>query len=202
MTTIIHPDLPTGPRSAAFTIDTLLQLLREGWFPYRTHEGAFAWCRNDVRAVIMLNEASSTKAKKILRPLPDFAFAENENTNVVIEALSNPRIKPNTWIGSEVLHIYQILNGHGYLRCVEAYRESKLAGAALLIDLGNVVVVETMLTLASNGSKAALCYAVNKFFKLGRVCLDVQSVHPPAHPAARLGESVIDMDQYLRLLNQ
>ena len=157
MPTNVHPDLVWDSVSTK-DISLILSLLRSGWFPYRNPDGDFAWCRNDKRTVVMLTETALSRAQKIRRKIPRaFEITENQSTEEVLAALSDSNVKPNTWVSDSVLCIYHTLNTHGYLRCIEARRGGLLAGASLFIDLGSVVVAETMLTLEPDSAKASFC---------------------------------------------
>jgi leucyl/phenylalanyl-tRNA---protein transferase len=131
-----------------------------------------------------------------------FCFDENRAFDEVIDKLSSELYKKNSWVRREVIEVYRALRVHGYMLSIEARTERGLAGAVLGIDLGRCFIIETMLSVSGEGSKAALCHAVKKFARAGYPFIDVQRPHPPDHPCARLFEDTIPIESYRALLAQ
>jgi leucyl/phenylalanyl-tRNA--protein transferase len=184
-------------------LELILAKLRIGLFPYYDGAGAFCWDCRDTRTVIWLNEAAVAKADKMLKKIPmSFRIEENRAFDEVLEGLSSDRYKKDSWVRGEVMDVYRILQAHGYMSSVEARTDDGLAGAVLGIDLRQCFIIETMLSISSKGSKAALCHAVKKFALLGYPFVDVQRPHPPDRPCARLFEHTMPIDSYRELLTR
>ena len=190
-------------RSDNEALESILNRLRAAFFPYFDGEGRFCWDCRDTRTVIWLNDGVVAKAGRLLRRIPlSFQFTQNQSFDEVLAKLSNPFYKNDTWVRGEVVDVYRVLRQHGYMCSIEARTDAGLAGAVLGIDLGECFIVETMLSVASEGSKAALCHAVEKFAASGYPFIDVQRPHPPDHPCARLLEETMPIDAYRTMLTR
>ena len=170
-------------------------------FPYYDNNGLFCWDCKETRTVIWLNQTVVEKAERMLKKIPvPFRIEENRALDEVIGALSSGLYKQNSWVRREVIDVYRALQAHGYLYSVEAMTEEGLAGAVLGIDLRECFIVETMLTITGEASKAALCHLVKRLAQRGYPFIDVQRPHPPNHPCARLFEQTMAIDTYRALL--
>ena len=185
------------------SIDDILGKLNQALFPYYDDEGAFCWDRRDTRSIIRLNPETLKKADRMLSRVPiKYSFTENQSLGEVIELLGDESIKQNTWVQGEVVDVYRVLADHGRLHSIEARLDGELAGAVCGIDLSSVFIVETLLTIGSDSSKAALCYAMQKYAALGYDYFDVQRPHPKNHPCSRLGEETMPIADYITLLKK
>lgn len=182
-------------------LETILAKLGIGLFPYYDDNGSFCWDCRETRTVIWLNEAVVEKADRMLKKIPvPFRIEENRAFDDVLGALSNGLYKKHSWVRGEVIDVYRVLQANGYLCSVEAMTEKGLAGAVLGIDLRKCFIVETMLTITGEASKAALCHVVKRLAQRGYPFIDVQRPHPHDHPCARLFEQTMPIDTYRALL--
>lgn len=186
------------------TFEFIMAQLSQAYFPYLSFDtGHFCWARGETRTVVWLNDKTVAKAGKMLRKISrKYTITENESSDEILALLSDDRYKAGSWVKDEVTEIYRILATRGHMRSIEARFDGELAGALVGIDLGNVFIAETLLTIQPDSSKACLCYIVIQCAERGYAYLDVQCPHPPAHPVARLGEQTMPMAEYLDLLSR
>lgn len=189
--------------SGGHDISMILSKIKEGYYViFDRKENKFNWITGETRSIIDLNPQNVQKSEKMIKKITEnFEVFENKNTEEVLKHFSDERIKPNSWIQGEVLEIYKLLEQEGYLVTIEAYLSNKLAGAILAIDLGGVIMGETMFSIVPSASKVCLNYTIRKYFDKGYPFIDVFTVHPPNHPIGRL-ERTISMEEYLPLLER
>lgn len=188
----------------AQTICYIMEQFRNGFYPTCQYEKKnFCWERQDTRTVIWLTPKVTKKADKMLNEIGQpYVIEENRRVETVLSLLADEKIKHNPWVHGEVAEVYRRLATTKYLRTFEAVGPTGFAGAVLGIELPQVFLAETMVTLQPNGSKAALCSLVKHYAARRFQLIDVQSSHKPDHPSARLFEETIDTATYLDLLKR
>lgn len=196
-----HSDLDI-PLDSPGTTDYLTTRYWNGYVPaFNTDSKTYFGERKSTRTVVWLDPKAVAKADRMLAEIPEsFSMHENLYTDLVLSLLSDQNVKRDTWVHGEILAVYRHLRSHGYLKTIEAVSEAGLAGAILGLDFSSIFIVETMVHVQTNGSKAALCFCVKKCASLGYKFLDVQQRHRKNHPIARLFEESIDISSYLALL--
>jgi leucyl/phenylalanyl-tRNA--protein transferase len=185
-----------------------------GFFPLYDLADRFYWERLSIRAVIPLTSEVVAHARKMAhREAGRFEIRYTTSLELIITALQNERIKPRSWVRTEVATIYRTLHRAGLLQTVEAWdRETgTLMGGLVGLVLPGVFVAETMFGVAPDASKICLCRLVEDAFAAGHKMIDVQTPHhldenglPRArhgrtpHPCVRLGEEVITHARFMR----
>jgi leucyl/phenylalanyl-tRNA--protein transferase len=184
------------------SVEEILSWYSRGYCPYASGNDV-RWERREMRGMIPLNEESVAHALRLLRAIrPQFTLQYDHAIGMVLEHLSDERVKPGTWVRGGVITLYRTLQRHGFLKTVEATRDGKLVGALLAIDLPGIVMIESMFSLASNSSKQCACQAVLDYHERGYAFIDVENPHHPRHPLTRLGEKVVSIAEYQRLLRE
>jgi leucyl/phenylalanyl-tRNA--protein transferase len=198
-----------------------------GYFPLYDPWDRFYWERLPLRAVIAVNDASLTAARRLRRSVLRKSSFEIRYTTAVDQVVSQLRdvtqggIKEHSWVRDEVTAIYRELHAAGLIRTVEAWREGKLAGALLGIVLPGMFIAETMFGVVSGASKLCLCELLEECARSGCPLIDVQTPHdldeygdllhlnipepasrtPSArtpHPCLRLGEQVLPVGEFMQ----
>jgi leucyl/phenylalanyl-tRNA--protein transferase len=185
-------------------VGEILRCYLSGFYPYWDEDvGKFYWDCNPRRTYVHLNAKTEKKARSLLKSVSQrFDVTEEKHVEEVLAALSNEKIKPNTWVQGPVIDVYRILHAHGYLVSLEVQHNGRLAGAVLGLRLPGVLILETMFSYEaeSSASKAALAHAVIKYMGRGCRILDVQIEHKEDHPVARLGEVTRSIRTYVKLV--
>lgn len=177
---------------------------RNGYYPtYQFEQGYFYWDREETRTVIWLTPRVIEKADKMLAKIRQtYVIEEDRRVEEVLSHLGNEELKQRPWVHGEGADLYRLLATTKYLKTFEAVDSTGLAGAVLGVELPQVFLAETMVTLQPNASKAALCFLVKHYAASGYQLIDVQSRHEKDHPSARLFEETISLTTYLDLLKE
>ena len=178
----------------------LLEAYRQGIFPWYSEGDPIVWWSPDPRFVLFLDELKVSKSmKKVLRH-EVFRITYDHSFRGVIESCRKARRKmKGTWITYEMLEAYCTLHTLGFAHSAEAWYGDKLVGGIYGVSLGRCYFGESMFSLMSNASKAALINLVHKLKELKFEFLDCQ-VHT-SHLGS-LGARYIARDAFLNLVRE
>jgi leucyl/phenylalanyl-tRNA--protein transferase len=137
--------------------------------------------------------------KKVLRHNVFRITYDHSFREVVEYCRKAQRKKKGTWITHEMLEAYCTLHTLGFAHSAEAWHGDKLVGGIYGVSIGRCYFGESMFSLMSNASKAALIHLVHKLKEFKFEFLDCQ-VHT-AH-LERLGARYVSRDDFLNLLSE
>jgi leucyl/phenylalanyl-tRNA---protein transferase len=186
--------------------DDYYSLYRAGYYVNTDRKTRrFYWDHESDRHIIWLDDATIAQAKRISEGEDTFQFAFCRNSTLVLDRLQNPEIKPRSWLTGEVREIYEALLTHEFAFTIEAYKDNSLVGGLFGIALGRLVTLDTMYGLSEpaelrSASKIALCETFVQMHAAGIKVVDVEVEHKRDHPARRLGEQKLSMQEFRRLL--
>ncbi len=189
------------PRSAV--LEALVAYL-DGAYMNVDSQGQFFWDHpGGDRGIIWLSHHSASSGRRKYRS-DRYQFRFNSATERVIRELSDPAVKPGSWVVAKTKRVYRALLRAGHLVTCEAYTRGagpQLVGAVLGVNLYPLFVADTMYGLPAHRRASAECLAelVSQLHKMGFLFVDTQKVHPADHPAARLGEVSLSKPEFLRL---
>jgi leucyl/phenylalanyl-tRNA---protein transferase len=106
-------------------------------------------------------------------PEPHWHITTNQDFPAVIAACADPR-RPGAWIDERILTAYTSLHELGFAHSVEVWQAGQLVGGLYGIALQGLFAGEAMFSLASNASKIALAYLVQRLQQKQFMLLDVQ----------------------------
>ena len=144
--------------------ERLLLAYRNGIFPWYSQGDPIMWFSPDPRLIIFLDQLYvSTKLKKTIRS-NTYEVKFDSRFEEVIKKCSKTdrRAQDGTWITDEMIDAYIDLHKMGYAHSVETYQEGELVGGLYGVSLGGAFFGESMFFEASNASKVALYYLVEK----------------------------------------
>jgi leucyl/phenylalanyl-tRNA--protein transferase len=153
----------------------LLEAYRQGIFPWYSEGDPIIWWSPNPRFVLFLEELKVSRSMKkalrqgIFRITYDHNFRE-----VVVLCQKSRRRQKGTWITDDMLEAYCDLHDLGFAHCAEAWYGEKLVGGIYGVSLGRCFFGESMFSLISNASKAALINLVYKLKELKFEFLDCQ----------------------------
>lgn len=178
----------------------LLEAYRQGIFPWYSEETPICWWSPDPRFVLFLDELRVSRSmKKVLRR-EIFRITYDHNFREVIHFCRKPRRKQKgTWITDEMVEAYCTLHRLGFAHSAECWYGEKLVGGIYGVSLGRCFFGESMFSLVSNASKAALISLVNRLKALHFRFLDCQVY--TAH-MERMGARSLPRDAFLELLRE
>jgi leucyl/phenylalanyl-tRNA--protein transferase len=176
----------------------LLEAYRRGVFPWYDDNGPICWWSPDPRAIFELDGLHVSR--RLARTLRSgrFSFTVNGAFGRVIRGCAR-RPGEGTWITPDMITAYTKLHQLGHAHSVEAWWDGELAGGLYGVALGGLFAGESMFTLLSNGSKAALVYLVERLRERGFQLFDTQFA---TKHTSGLGAIEIPRKEYLARLRQ
>lgn len=179
----------------------LLLAYKSGVFPWFESEEPILWWSPTERMVV---DPTTYKAPKSLRSLFNknpFEIRFNTAFREVITACQKtPRDgQEGTWITDQMLEAYCLLNKMGHASSVEVYQSGNLVGGLYGVDLGHVYCGESMFSRASNASKIAFVWLLEKLKNENYLLLDCQLHNEHLE---RLGAFEISRNAYIKILNK
>lgn len=173
----------------------LVHAYRRGIFPWYEEGGPILWWSPDPRGILPLDGLHvSRRLARTLRS-GKFRCTLDHAFEAVLFGCAD-RIE-GTWLTEELAETYRGLHGLGLAHSVEAWEGPELAGGLFGVALGGFFAAESMFTHRSEGSKAALVFAVEHLRRCGFRLLDIQMVSPHTR---RFGAVEIPRREYLRRL--
>jgi len=107
--------------------------------------------------------------------------------------------RPETWINSEILHLYMMLHHLDFAHSLEIFDGETLVGGVYGVALGGAFFGESMFSRVPNASKIALAYLVDRLNAGGFTLLDTQFI--TEHLASLGGIEISREDYRNRLAN-
>ncbi|MEM7346638.1 MAG: leucyl/phenylalanyl-tRNA--protein transferase [Chloroflexota bacterium] len=153
----------------------LLNAYSQGIFPMADDDGTIYWYDPNPRAILPLENFHTPR--RLARQVRQGIFDLRVNTafRAVMEACAEPAPdRENTWISPEIVDIYCELHSLGFAHSVEAWQEGDLVGGLYGVTLAGLFAGESMFSRATDSSKIALVYLVDRLRQRGFTLLDVQ----------------------------
>lgn len=140
------------------SVDRLLLAYRNGIFPWYSEEDPICWYSPHERCVISPEDIKISKSMNKVLKSNLFNITYNTAFDQVIKhcAEIGRKDQPGTWITEEMQVAYLNLFAEGYAGSVEVWQNGRLVGGLYGVTIGNVFCGESMFSLVSNASKAAL----------------------------------------------
>ncbi len=181
--------------------ERLLLAYRMGIFPWYSDDMPILWWSPDPRLVLFPNELRvstslrRTMKKRVFRITYDEAFPG------VIEQCAQVRRRSGegTWLVPEMIEAYCSLHRQGYAHSVESWLEGELVGGLYGVALGRIFFGESMFSLRSDASKAALVQLVQWLQSWDYELIDCQV---RTEHLKRFGAREIPRDIFLTLVRQ
>jgi leucyl/phenylalanyl-tRNA---protein transferase len=160
-----------------FTVDDLISCYRRGVFP-------MAESRDDVgvflvdpqwRCVLPIGDFHVPRRLRRFMRQDQFRFTVDREFEAVIDGCAAPGPgREDTWINPDIRELYLDLFERGLAHSVEARLGAELVGGLYGVSLGGAFFGESMFSLASEASKAALVHLVARLRYGGFRLLDAQ----------------------------
>lgn len=154
----------------------LLSAYRHGIFPwYSEGQPILWWCPNP-RTVFRTDGVHlSARFRRWLRQCGWVVRADNAFDEVIQTCASIPRRhESGTWITREMIEAYRSLHRLGYAHSIEVYAGDRLVGGLYGVSVGRMFFGESMFSVESGGSKAALAATAHRLRQWGFPLLDAQ----------------------------
>lgn len=171
-----------------------------GIFPWFSEGDPILWFAPHERCVIFPERVKVSKSMQKVLNSGTFRISWNENFEQVIKSCAkvdrSKQGQEGTWITDEMQEAYINLHHLGLAHSVEVWHDGQLVGGLYGLIINKVFCGESMFSLMSNASKAALisiCHS-GKFS-----LIDCQL---PNDHLMSLGAELIPAKEYLKILKQ
>ena len=178
------------------SVQRLLLAYRNGIFPWFSDDDPICWYSPHSRCVIYPEKIKVSKSMEKLIRNQTFVVTYNRAFRDVIErcAKVGRKDQPGTWITKEMREAYYLLHKSGYAASVEVWKEKELVGGLYGVQIDDVFCGESMFSLVSNASKAALIWLC----RIGKFkIIDCQL---PNDHLMSLGAEMISRELYMEML--
>lgn len=180
------------------TPDLLLQAYANGIFPMAETRDApeIFWVDPEERGILPLDgfHLSRSLARRMrkggIRATINADFAR------VLDACAN---REETWINAEIRALYMALHKMGHAHSLEVWEDDRLLGGVYGVTLGAAFFGESMFSQATDGSKLALAFLVDRLREAGFELFDTQFLTPHLQS---LGAVEVPRPVYHRMLDR
>ena len=182
--------------AATLTPDLLLQAYQAGVFPMsegRDDPEVF-WVDPRMRGVIPLDGFRISRS--LARTLRRGAFTVTVD-RAFEEVLRGCADRDETWINATIFDLYTALHARGFAHSIEVWNDAQLVGGVYGVTIGAAFFGESMFSKATDASKVALAYLVDRLRLGGYQLFDTQFMTPHL---ASLGAVEISRDLYKKKL--
>lgn len=159
----------------------LLNAYRNGIFPWYSDDQPILWWSPDPRTVFRTDGVHlSRRFRRQLRASGWVARADTAFVEAIDACASAPRSgQRGTWIGAAMRDAYVELHRLGHAHSVEVFdRDDRFAGGVYGVAIGRMFFGESMVSLVSGGSKAALAALAARLHGWGWPLIDGQVENP------------------------
>ncbi len=159
----------------------LLNAYRHGIFPWFSEDEPILWWSPDPRILFRTDGVHvSRRFRRQLRGSGWVARADTAFVDVVSACAATPRPgQDGTWITDDMRHAYAELHRLGHAHSVEVFDDGgRLVGGIYGVAVGRMFFGESMVSLASGGSKAALAALACRLHGWGWPLIDAQVENP------------------------
>jgi leucyl/phenylalanyl-tRNA--protein transferase len=163
-------------------VTLLLNAYSQGIFPMADDDGSIYWYDPDPRAIIPLDKFHIPRslARRIRKGGFEVRF-DSAFTEVMLacaEPDPNRADREKTWISPEFIEVYSQLHHLGFAHSVETWTDNKLVGGLYGVTLRGLFAGESMFSRATDSSKIALVYLVERLREKNFCLLDIQFMTP------------------------
>lgn len=173
----------------------MIRLYSKGAFPMADDiTGEINWYLPEIRTIIPLDNYNYPRSlKKTIRE-ENFEFRFDYDFLPVVKACAN---RDKTWISEKLIGSYLKLKELGYVHTVETWQDGELVGGLYGISFAGAFFGESMFSLVSQASKAALIKLIEHLNEKNFIMLDVQYITPHLE---MFGAVEISFEEYNQLL--
>jgi leucyl/phenylalanyl-tRNA---protein transferase len=183
-------------RTVEITTDLMLRAYRHGLFPMaETRRGdRLYWLDPERRGILPLDRFHVPR--RLARTVLSDAFTvtvDQDFAGTIAGCATAAPGREDTWINTQIEHLFGDLHRQGHAHSVEARIEGHLVGGLYGVAIGGVFFGESMFSFARDASKVALVHLVARLRIGGFQLLDTQFV--TAH-LSQFGAEELPRDAY------
>ena len=186
-----------SPEESLLIPEQMIKLYAMGAFPMAdSGTGKIEWFCPEVRTIIPLEDFRIPRSlKKIIN---ENRFTVKYDTDF-LSVVKHCAARKETWISDNLIAAYLNLQKLGHIHSVEVYQNQKLVGGLYGVTFRGAFFGESMFSLVSQASKAALAYLLNRLREKKFVVLDVQYM---TEHLKMFGAKEISFDAFSSLLQK
>ena len=177
----------------------LIQAYRVGTFPWYD-EAPILWWSPDPRCVIFPEKLRASRSlRKSIRKYA-YRFTIDHAFDRVIRNCARLHLGPEaTWIHEEMIDAYTKLHKMGYAHSVETWMGQELAGGLYGLAIGRIFFGESMFSINTDASKAALVHLTEQLTRFNYALIDCQVT---SGHLLSMGAEELSRNQFMRILRQ
>jgi len=179
----------------------LLNAYRQGIFPWYAPGEPLLWWSPSPRLVLFPEHFHLSR--RLARTLRGgrFTISADRCFDKVMVGCAQSRLAggESTWITGEMREAYGLMHRLGYAHSLECWQDDRLVGGLYGLALDRMFFGESMFSLVSDASKAALAVMAAKALDLGISCIDCQM---RTDHLLSLGARELDRHDFQLLLRQ
>ena len=147
-----------------------------GIFPWYSEGEPILWWSPDPRLILEPDHIKISRSLHRVLKKGAFRITMDRDFAAVIQgcAAASRRGEPGTWIVDDMITAYTRLHAAGFAHSVEVWHEGRVAGGLYGVSIGNAFFGESMFSLVSDASKAALVYLAAALRHWGMGLIDCQ----------------------------
>ncbi|WP_438968835.1 leucyl/phenylalanyl-tRNA--protein transferase [Nonlabens sp.] len=175
------PDHGLAAIGGDLSVDRLLLAYNSGYFPWYNDREPICWWSPDPRMVFDLKSNQPMRITKSMRQSKRNRGYEVRENTCFKEVMNHcGTVKRNdqdgTWINEDMLNAYSKLHDLGHAKSIEVFKDNELVGGLYGIDVPEKKIFcgESMFSLATDASKIAFMYLVQKLQQLDYHLIDAQ----------------------------
>ncbi len=178
----------------------LISAYRHGIFPWFGEDDPILWWSPDPRGVLWPHAFHASR--RLQRSIRSRGYRSQSNRafTAVVAGCAAPRgTLSGTWITAPMRVAYIALHRLGVAHSVEIYQQEQLVGGLYGVQVGGVFFAESMFSVQTDASKAALLALVGQAKERGIELIDTQMGSPHL---ASLGGTVMPRSAFLTELTR
>ena len=144
--------------------ERLLAAYQKGIFPWFSDDDPICWYAPHERCVIFPPKIHVSKSMQKSMRAKEFEVTTNIAFTAVIAACKNTirKDQDGTWITDEMEEAYTKLHALGIAKSIEVWQNDELVGGMYGLEINNAFCGESMFSIVSNSSKAAMIWLCTK----------------------------------------
>ncbi len=161
------------------TTDLMLRAYASGIFPMAesAESAELYWFDPEIRGILPLEAFYvPRRLARTVRNAPYSIRVDSDFRGVVMACAEPTDERPQTWINTQIVDVYEQLFFDGFGHCVEVWEGEELVGGLYGIALGAAFFGESMFSRRRDTSKIALVHLAARLWAGGFKLLDTQFV--------------------------
>ena len=140
--------------------ERIVAAYQKGIFPWFSNDEPICWYAPHERCVIFPSKIHVSKSMRKSMRTKNFKVTTNTAFIAVIAACKNTKRKEQdgTWITDEMEEAYIKLHALGFAKSIEVWQSNEIVGGIYGLEINNAFCGESMFSIVSNASKAAMIW--------------------------------------------